>query len=168
MKKLAAVLFFIPFASLAQDCGLKKTTDPFTHVPKLSTGFKKFDNNGFTILVSADATPTEIDFFFWVKNDGKCFDDESTAQVVYEGERSRANFKNTGSMNCEGAFHFTFKNLASTPGYLSKLSTKKVATIKLTGSNKTEILITLTDEQKTLLQGMAVCMATEGKTLIKK
>lgn len=168
MKIFATLFLLLPLASFAQDCGLKKSTDPFTHVAKLSTGFKKFDNNGFTILVSADATPTEIDFFFWIKKDGVCFDDESTAQVIYEGERSRANFKNTGSMNCEGAIHFTFKNLPSTPSYLNRLATKKLATIKLTGTNKTEILITLTEEQKTLLQTMAVCMATEGKTLIKQ
>lgn len=168
MKKLLFLFLLGPFALFAQDCNLKKSTDPFTHVAKLSTGFQKFDNNGFTILLSADANPTEIDFFFWMKGEGKCFDAESTAQVVYEGERSRATFKNSGSMNCEGAFHFTFKNSPTTNTYLKKLLSKKVATIKFTSTNKKEILLTLTEEQKTMLQNIAVCMADEGKTLLKK
>ncbi|MDQ6610238.1 MAG: hypothetical protein M3Y85_10500, partial [Bacteroidota bacterium] len=117
---------------------------------------------------SADATPTEIDFFIWIKNDNKCFDLESTAQVIWEGERSKATFRNTGSMNCDGAFHFNFKNLPNTNAWLKKLSAKKVATIKLTGNNNVETIITLNEEQKIILQNMATCITAEGKTLLKQ
>lgn len=165
--KIWIVLFVLfPLLSFAQDtCGLKKTKDPFTHVTKLSTGFKKFDGNKLTVSISADATPTEIDFFIWVKNEGKCFDSESEAQLIWEGEKRKTTLKNSGSMNCEGAFHFIFKNSATTPSWLNRMSNQRIASIKLTGSNNTVSEITLTEEQKTLFQKMARCIATEGKGL---
>ncbi|MDB5206209.1 MAG: hypothetical protein JWR72_1284 [Flavisolibacter sp.] len=165
MKNLIFAFFLFPLASFAQDtCGLKKSKDPFTNVTKLSTGFKNFNGNGVTLSISADATPAEIDFFLWIKDNGKCFDPESTAQIIWEGERSRTSFKNSGSMNCEGAFHFVFKNTPNTASWLKKLATKKVATIKLTNA-KIETLITLSEEQKVLFQKMASCIANEGKSL---
>ncbi len=155
----------LPLNSVAQDtCGLKKSTDQFTHVAKLSTGFKSFDGGGLSVSISADATPTEIDFFIWVKNDSKCFDSESEALVVFEGERSKSTFRNSGSMNCEGAFHFIFKNLATTPSWLNRMSTKRINSIKLI-NGKIETVITFTEEQKVLFQKMARCIATEGKGL---
>jgi hypothetical protein len=155
----------LPLASVAQDtCGLKKSKDPFTNLTKLSTGFKNFNGNGVTLSISADATPAEIDFFLWVKDNGKCFDPESTAQVVWEGERSRTTLRNSGSMNCEGAFHFSFKNTPNTASWLKKMVAKKLATIKLT-NGKNETLITLSEEQKLMFQNMAACIASEGKGL---
>ncbi len=168
MKKIFFAFLLLPFLSPAQDCKLKKTVDAFTHETKLSTGFQNFTGNGLTVSISADATPKEIDFFVWMNGDNKCFDSESTANVIFEGERTRAIFRNSGSMNCEGAFHFIFKNLPTNPSWLNRLVTKKVASIRLTGTDGKEMVISLNEEQKTLLQNMAVCMATEGKTLIPK
>jgi hypothetical protein len=169
MKNWLILLFLIPFASNAQDtCGLKQTKDPFTNVSKLTTGFKTFNGSVGSVAISADASPTDIDFFIWVKGEPKCFDLESTAYMIWEGERSKATFRNTGSMNCEGAFHFSFKNTPTPNSWLRKMIAKRVATIKLTGNNGTETLITLTDEQKDLFQRMASCITNEGKQLIKK
>lgn len=166
MKNLIILCFFFPLASFAQDtCGLKKTKDPFTHVTKLSTGFKKFDGNKLVVSISADATPTEIDFFIWVKNDGKCFDSESEAQMVWEGEKRKTTLKNTGSMNCEGAFHFIYKNSSTTPSWLNRMATQRIASIKLIGANNAESMITFTEEQKALFQKMAICIVAEAKTL---
>ena len=165
MKNFVFALALLPFSSFAQDtCGLKKSKDPFTNVTKLSTGFKNFSSKETSLSISADATPAEIDFFLWIKDNGKCFDPESTAQVIWEGERSRTTLRNTGSMNCEGAFHFSFKNTATTSSWLKKMVTKKIATIKLT-NGKIETLITLNEEQKVLFQKMATCIANEGKGL---
>ena len=169
MKNWLFILLLLPFASFAQDtCGLKKTKDPFTNQTKLSTGFKDFSGSAGIVSISADATPTEIDFFIWIKNGSKCFDMESSAQVIWEGERSKATFRNTGSMNCEGAFHFNFKNTTTPNSWLRKMMAKKIATIKLTGNNNVETNITLTEEQKTAFQRMAICIANEGKELNKK
>jgi len=167
MKNCFFLLFAFPLFSFAQDCKLKKSVDPFTHETKLSTGFQNFTGNGVTVSISADATAKEIDFFIWIKGEGKCFDAESMANMVFEGERSRTNLRNSGSMNCDGAFHFIFKNTPTTASWLNRMTTKKVATIKLTGSDGKETLLTFSDEQKAMFQAMATCMATEGKTLIQ-
>lgn len=165
MKNALFILLLFPLASFAQDtCGLKKTKDPFTNLTKLSTGFKNFDGNGLSVSIAADATPTEIDFFIWIKNDGKCFDAESSAQLLWEGERQKTTLKNSGSMNCEGAFHFVFKNTATTNSWLNRMMTKKVATIRLT-NDKIETVITFTEEQKVLFQKMVNCIVKEGKGL---
>ncbi|HEU4470005.1 MAG TPA: hypothetical protein VFR58_02895 [Flavisolibacter sp.] len=169
MKTVFAVLFFLPLSLLAQDtCKLKKTTDPFTHETKVSTGFVPFSANGVQFSLSIDATPTEIDFFIWIKDDSKCFDDASMAQINYEGERLKANLKNTGSMNCEGAFHFSFRNSATTPSQLQRLTDKRISSIKLTGNNKTVTDIVFSEEQKQQFLRMAACVVREAKTLVKK
>lgn len=166
MKKIFLFLLLLPAAAFAQDCNLKKTVDPFNHQAKLSTGFQNFTGNGLTVSISADATQKEIDFFVWIKGDNRCFDTESTATVLFEGERTKANFRNAGSMNCDGAFHFVFKNTPTTQSWLNRLVTKKVASIKLTGTGGKEMVIALNDEQKVMFQNMAACIATQAKTLL--
>lgn len=168
MKTLLVFFFILPVLAEAQDtCQLKKETDPFTHETTISTGFVPFTVNGVQLSISVDATKTEIDFFFWIKNEGKCFDDASTVQVNYEGERLKANYKNTGSMNCEGAFHFKFKNSPTTPSILQRLTTKPVSSMKFNGPNKTVTDLVFTAEQKQKLLRMASCVVLEAKTLIK-
>jgi hypothetical protein len=168
MKNFLTLIFLIPLLGAAQDsCKLKKSTDPFTHQTKISTGFVNFVTPGAQVNISIDATSTDIDFFLWVKNDNKCFDDQSTALVNYEGDRLKANFKNTGSMNCEGAFHFTFRNTTATPGTLERLSSKRIASIKLTNA-KIVTDISFSDEQRQQLMRMIGCLVRESKSLIKQ
>jgi len=168
MKTFFTVLLILPLFCTAQDsCKLKKETDPFSHQTKITTGFIAFPTNGLQLNISIDATSTEIDFFLWIKNDGKCFDDQSTAQVNYEGDRLKANLKNTGSMNCEGAFHFTFRNTPANPGTLERMTQKKIASIKLTNA-KIITDISFNEEQKQQLMRMIGCVVRESKTLIKQ
>jgi hypothetical protein len=164
MKQLLALVLLIPAISFAQDCNIKKTKDQFSQEPKLSTGFVPFS----AISLSMDADSKEIDFLFSINNksEEKCFDDASTISFAYEGKQ-KANFRNTGTMNCEGLFHVTFKNLATTPGPLQKLATKKITSIMLTGNNKTVTTITLGAEQQQQLMDLIACMVKEAKTLIK-
>jgi hypothetical protein len=164
MKHLLALLLLIPAFSFAQDCQLKKTKDQFSQEPKLSTGFVPFS----AVSLSIDADSKEIDFLFSIdnKSEEKCFDDASTISFVYEGKQ-KANFRNTGTMICQGLFHVTFKNLATTPSPLQKLSTKKLTAIMLTGNNKTVTTITLGAEQQQQLMDMIRCVVKEAKTLIK-
>ena len=161
-------LFFAPALTKAQDsCKIKKETDSYTKQTKLSTGFISFPTEEAKVAISIDATATEIDFFVWVREEGKCFDDQSTAQVNYEGDRLKANFKNTGSMNCQGAFHFNFKNSQTIPSNLKRFTEKGVASIKITGPNKTITQVTFNDAQKKQFQKMVNCMVLQSKTLIK-
>ena len=167
MKILFLLSLLCPLFSLGQDsCQLKKETDPFTHETRISTGFISFDVSGIPLSISVDATKAEIDFFLWIRNDSRCFDEHSTAQVIFEGDRLKSNFKNTGSMNCEGAFHVTFRNSQTTASQLKRLTDKKVNVIRLTGNNKTVTEISFSEEQKQTLLKMARCVAAEAKTLL--
>ncbi len=165
MKCIVLIALLLPVFALAQDCKLKKTKDQFSQEPKYSTGFVPFSST----LLSIDADSKEIDFLFSIKNqsDAKCFDDASSISFVFEGKQ-KANFRNSGTMNCEGLFHVTFKNLTTTPAPLQRLSTKKITAITLTGNNKTVTAITLGEQQQKELMEMVACMVKESKTLIKK
>jgi hypothetical protein len=164
---LIAALFFLPLFALAQDtCQLKKETDAFTHQTKISTGFIPFTANGVQVSISVDATPTEVDFFLWFNRDQKCFDDESAIQVNFEGDRLKQNYKNTGSMNCEGAFHFSFKNTPNTPTNLQRLTDRRINSFKITGTGKSVTEISFSAEQKEKLMKMASCVVKEAKTLL--
>jgi len=168
MKKIFCILFLLPLIISAQDtCQLKRETDPFTHETKISTGFVSFLSGGTRVSISIDGTKSEIDFFIWFTNDSKCFDDESTVQVNYEGDRLKANFKNTGSMNCEGAFHFSFRNTPATASNLKRLTDRKVASFHIVGANKTVADIVFTPEQKEKFMRMASCVVNASKVLIK-
>ena len=164
MKRLLVCLLLIPAFSFAQDCNLKKTKDQFTQEPKLSTGFVPFS----AVSLSIDADSKEIDFLFSINNksEEKCFDDASTISFVFDGKQ-KANFRNTGTMNCQGLFHVTFKNLATTPSPLQRLSSKKITSIMLTGNNNTVTTITLGETQQKELTEMISCLVKEAKTLIK-
>ena len=166
MKQFFSLLFFLPLFSVAQDCSLKKFKDQFSQEPKLSTGFMRFANGS----LSVDADGKELDFLFSIPvsgGDAKCYDDNSTVSFVFEGSKSKLNFKNSGTMNCDGLFHITFKNLATTPSPLQKLFAKKITTISLTGSNKVPTTITLSPEQQDLVMSKISCIVTEAKTLSK-
>jgi hypothetical protein len=169
MKHLFLPLFLFPFFAASQDCKLKKEVDDFTHETKISTGFVPFSKNVGQVLISIDADSKEIQFFFAFKNAGetKCFDDASTAVILFEGSKLKSNFKNSGSMNCEGLFHITFRNSNTTPTTLQNLASKKVSSIQLTGNGKKITNIALTEDEKLMLMNMTTCAIKESKSLIK-
>ena len=168
MKKALTIIFLLPLFSLSQECKLNKSIDNFTHEVRLSTGFMSINRGFDRVLLSIDANKAEVDFFFSISGDSKCFGYESTATVIFDGNKSKNNFKNTGTMNCEGLFHFSFRNLEGTPGSLQRFATQKVSSISFTGNNKKITVITLNEDQKTLLMNMADCLIKESKTLLKK
>lgn len=166
---LVAIFFAFPLFVSAQDtCQLKKETDSYTHQTKISTGFIPFTANGVQVSISIDATSTDIDFFLWFTKDQKCFDEESTIQLNFEGDRYKLNLKNSGSMNCEGAIHFSFKNVANTPPQLQRLLNKRVASFHITGSNNTVTDVVFSPEQKAQFARMTACLVRDSKTLLKK
>lgn len=169
MKHLFAAFLMLPLFALAQDCKLKNEKDHVSLAPKLSTGFIPLNAGINRTLLSIDATNKEIDFFFALNNstDAKCFDAASTAVINFEGERLKANFKNTGSMNCEGLFHFNFRNGATTPSALQRLGTKKVTSIVFTGNNKTLVTLTLNEADQQQLMNMVNCIIKESKSLVQ-
>ena len=163
MKNFLAIVFVFPLWLAAQDCKLKRTTDPYTKEIKLSTGFIVLQGASLSI----DADSKEIDFFFSVDGSDKCFTDASTATVFYEGTKMKANFRNSGTMNCEGFFHIIFKNGVATPALLQRLITQKIANIIFTGNNKTQTTIGLNAEQRQAITTLGDCLIKEAKNLLK-
>lgn len=163
MKRFFLFLLLIPFCTTAQDCNLQKDKDPITSENRISTGFIPLKNASLSI----DADSKNVDFFFSLSGDGKCFDYESTVTAFFEGGKLKTNFRNSGTVNCEGYFHFTFRNGTGTPYTLVNLSSKKVITLKFAGTNKTETTLTLTADQQQLLMNLAACLVKEAKTLLQ-
>jgi hypothetical protein len=166
MRLIATLFLFAPIFASAQEieCKVKKTTDPYTKEAKVSSGAIKLD--GATLTIHADSK--EIDFFFTMDAKEKCFNDQSTAVVLYESKnRLKANFRNAGTMNCDGFFHFIFRNTVSTPSLLQKLITQKIISIQFTDTNKGQIMLNLSPEQQDAIISKADCLMKEAKKLIK-
>jgi len=166
MKSLFLLVLFAPLFSLSQDCILKKEKDQFSQLPKLTSGFIKFDAD-VPFQLSVDATKPEIIFFFVLKNSGdaKCFDDASTIVMNYENNRSKATLRNTSTMNCEGYFHLAFRNSATTHSTLNRMVTQKLSSISFI-NGKIITVVNLDEKQRAALQNMAACIAREAKTLL--
>jgi hypothetical protein len=156
------IFLFLPFLGQAQDCKLNRDTDLFTKAVKLSTGFIELENASLTI----DADNKEIDLFFSVAGMDKCFDNNSTASIFFEGTKSKLNVRNGGTMNCEGFFHLIFRNTATPNTTLQKIASQKISHIIFTGNNKNETKLTLTPEDQDLVLKFATCLVNEGKTLL--
>src|SRR5260221_8474931 len=144
MKYIFVIVLLFPFYTQAQDCKLHKETDPYTKETKLSTGFIKLQSGSVTV----DANRLEIDVFFTLAGADKCFDNNSTAFIFFEGTKLKMTTRNSGSMNCEGFFHFTFKNTPGTNSLLQKLSTQKIHMITFTSNSKKENKIEFSPQQQ--------------------
>ncbi len=163
MKYYWLLGLIFPFYTLAQDCKLNKETDPFTKETKLSTGFMFFSGASLTI----DADSKEVDLLFSLEGANKCFDNNSTAIVYFEGTKVKMNLRNAGTMNCEGLFHFIYKNSVNTTTQLQKLTGQRISQIVFTDANKKEMTVTLTGKDQELLIALGTCLVKEAKTLIR-
>jgi len=167
MKCIVVFCFLLPLFINAQDstavsCKLIKETDPYTKETRLSSGFMSLQGATLTI----DADNKEIDFFFVVDN--KCFEDESTVFIFFEGSKSKTTYRNSGRMNCDGYFHFSFRNGLATPSVLQKIATQRVAHFIFTGRDKKAVTVDLLPDQQKALMEITSCLVAESKTLIKK
>jgi hypothetical protein len=164
MRCIYLIFLLFPVCLAAQEaCKLKKTNDPYTKEVRLSTGLMPMQ--GTSLSIEADSK--EIDFFFAMDGNEKCFNDASTATVMYEGTKVKANFRNNGSVNCDGFFHIIFKNAAGTNGLLQRLITQKIISIQFTGTNKSLITVTLSPEEQQKIMSLGDCLVKEAKTLVK-
>lgn len=169
MKYLFVIFFLVPIFLSAQDstakkeCKLVKETDPYTRETKLSSGFISLQNGA---SVTIDADNKEIDFFFSVPD--KCFAAASTVFIYFEGSKTKTTYRNAGSMNCDGYFHFVFRNGATTPTVLKKLASQKVANFIFTGTDNKATTVSLLPDQQQMLMEVSACMVDESQTLIKK
>jgi hypothetical protein len=161
MKYSLILFLLLPFLSRSQDCNLKTSKDPYTKELKLSTGLITLNNGQYSI----EATKSEIDFMFSLEE--KCFDDASTASIFFEGTKTKTNLKNTGTMNCDGLFHFTFRNTNPSPSALINLGKKKITAIRFKDNTNKETSISLTEQQQQTLMDLINCVASESKKLLQ-
>ena len=160
MKYISCLLLLLPFFSKAQDCNLKNSKDPYTREIKISTGLISLNAGQYSI----EATKSEIDFMFSLE--GKCFDDASTAAVFFEGTKLKTNFKNSGTMNCQVLFHFTFRNTNPSPSALLNLGAKKITAIRFKDNTGKETGISFTAEQQQTFTTLINCIINEAKKLL--
>lgn len=166
MKYFVLFLLVLPIAGLCQDCKLHKDIDPYTKETKLSTGFVFLTGGSVTI----DADSKEIDVLFSIEGADKCYDNNSVAEIYFEGIKSKTTTRNAGTMNCEGLFHFVFRNSNSSPTtLLQRMCTKKITQIIFTSNDKkqTKTTITVEPQEQEVLMNLANCLVNEAKTLIK-
>jgi hypothetical protein len=169
MKSLFCLLLLLPMLAKSQEpaasaCKLITEKGPYTKEVKLSTGFIRLDGASVTI----DADSKEIIVLFSIEGADKCFDNNATADVFFEGIKSKTMSRNMGTMNCEGLFQFVFKNSHNTPvTMLQRICTKKVTQIVFTGNSKKPITVNLGLKEQELLMSLANCLVTEARTLIK-
>jgi hypothetical protein len=145
----------------AQDCNLLRETDPYTKLTRISSGF--IDLSGASVTVDADKK--EIDILFSFKTD-RCFEDACTAVISFTGTKLKLNLRNAGTMNCEGLFHFIFKNGPTVNYQLKKLATMKVSQIVFKDRNEKEIPVLLNPEMQEAFLRAVRCVSNEALTLL--
>jgi hypothetical protein len=164
MKYLLPSILFLPLFMSAQDCKLIRETDPYTKQTKLTTGFIYVDGGSVTI----DADSKEIIVLFSLDGPEKCFDYNSTAEVYFEGLKSKTQSRNQGTMNCEGFFQFVFRNTNSNPTtMLQRIMTKKITHIIFTGNGKKPVTVNIGPAEQATITAQATCLVNEAKGLIK-
>jgi hypothetical protein len=163
MKYIVIIVFFFSASVSAQDCKLIKETDPYTKEIKLSTGFILL--NGASVTIDADSK--EIDILFSIEGTDKCFDNNSTAVIMFEGSKTKTSLRNGGTMNCEGLFHFIFKNSVTPTSVLKKISTQKITQIIFTGGSKKQTIVNVAPQVQQTLITLTTCLLNDAKALIK-
>jgi hypothetical protein len=161
MKYILVFLFLTPIAAVAQNCNLKTARDPYTKEIKVSTGMVELNSGQYSI----EATKTGIDFMFSLES--KCFDDASTATAFFEGTRLKTNFRNSGTMNCDGLFHISFRNTNPVQSALQNLGSKKVGSIRFKDNSGKETGISLTAEQQQAFMDFINCIISESQKLLQ-
>ncbi len=170
MKKIVfCFLFLLPLAAWAQDttkapCKLIKETDPFTKQTKLSTGFVFVDGASITV----DADSKEVVVLISLDGPLKCLDDNSTAEVYFEGIKSKTLSRNQGTMNCEGLFQFVFRNSAGQPTtLLNRMCTKKITHFIFTGDAQKPVTVNVGPKEQEAIMNLTACLVAEAKGLIE-
>ncbi len=168
MKRSIFLFLLFPLIAAGQDstvnqCKLIRETDPFTKETRISTGFIFIKGGSVTF----DADKKEVVVLFSIDGGEKCFDNNSTANIYFEGIKSKTTVRNGGTMNCEGLFQFVFRNSNSTTYLLQKLMTQKISYVLFTNSNKKEFKLEVAPPEQEIIMKLATCLVNESKTLIK-
>jgi len=158
MKLLSFLLCFIPWFVNAQDsCLLKNEKDRFNQDPRLTTGFISLGAGNDKFLLSISADKREVDYFFALDNSAMCFNDYSRVILMYD-TKQKGNFKNGGTTNCKGYFHFIFTNQANLNLNLTNLSQKKIVSLQFTDTGNNKKIITIRPEDQEKIRKLTLCV----------
>jgi hypothetical protein len=164
MKFLLFAFLSLPIFAKAQECKLNKEVDPFTKQTRLSSGFIYVDGGSITV----DGDSKEIIILFSVEGSDKCFDDNTTLEIFFEGVKSKVMARTQSTMNCEGLVQMVFKNSAtSTTTMLQRFATKKATQINFIREKKKAVTYNIAPKEQEQLMVLANCVITESKKLIK-
>jgi hypothetical protein len=164
MKSLLFLFIALPCFVNAQDCILKNEKDRFNQDPRLTTGFISLGGGNDKFLLSISADKKEVDYFFALDNSAMCFNDYSRVTITFDSKQ-KGNFKNGGTTNCKGYFHFVFPNQQNLNANLTNLSQKKIATILFTDTGNNKKTITLGPEDKDKIIKLTACVLAELEKL---
>lgn len=164
MKIYFLTFLLLPVFSYSQDCELKNEKDRFNQDPRLTTGFKSFGAGSNKYLLSISADKREIDFFFALENSVICFNDISRALVTYDNKQ-RGTFKNGGTTNCKGYFHFIFPNQENLNINLTNLSSKKMSAIQFMDNKNNKEILTIRPEDAEAIMKLTTCVLAELEKL---
>ena len=164
MKLILILLFLVPLFSNAQDCDLRNEKDQFNQDPRLTTGFKPLGAGGDKFLLSVSADKREVDYFFALDNSAMCFNDYAKAMITFDSKQ-RGNYRNGGTTNCKGYFHFVFPNQENLNANLTNLSVKKVVTIQFTNADNVKKILTLRPEDQDEIIKLTNCVLSELEKL---
>ena len=157
------VLFgFGIYFGFAQDCKVLREEDLYTRQVRLSSGF--FELTGASVTVDADKK--EIDLLFSFKTN-RCFDDGCTATVYFAGTKSKLLLRNAGTMNCEGLFHFIFRNGTTVNYQLKKMATTAVSQLVFTDRDQKLISVILDESQQRSFMKALQCVTDEAVKLLQ-
>lgn len=163
MKKLLLAFLLVPVLASAQDCKLISEVDPFTKQTRLSTGFIYVDVGS----INVDADNKEIIVLFSIDASDKCFDDNTTMEIFFEGLKSKTTARTQSTMNCEGLVQLVFRNTPGTPTMLQRMCTKKITQINFIREKKKAVTFNLGPKEQEQMMLLTNCLVTEGKKLIK-
>ncbi|MBM3414245.1 MAG: hypothetical protein FJY16_04825 [Bacteroidetes bacterium] len=149
-------------SSVGQDCAINRATDLFTRETRLSSGFIELSGAAVTI----DADKKEVDILFAFKTN-RCFDDGCTATIYFTGTKSKLLLRNAGTMNCEGLFHFIFRNAATVNYQLKKLATAKISHIVFTDRDQKIFPVNLEEPMQARFMQAVDCVSKEAVKLIQ-
>lgn len=164
MKLIILFITLISLTAAAQDCTLKNEKDRFNQDPRLTTGFVSLGAGNDKFLLSISADKREVDYFFALDNSTMCFDDYSRVMITFDN-KSRGNYKNGGTTNCRGYFHFIFPNQERLNPSLSYLSQKKIATIQFSDRENNKKILTLRPEDQEKIVQLSNCVMAELEKL---
>jgi hypothetical protein len=77
------------------------------------------------------------------------------------------NYKNGGTTNCKGYFHFIFKNQETLPTNLKNLAEKKIVSIQFISTTNTKEDVILRPEDQDLIMKMTNCVLAQLADLRK-